>query len=189
MNSTKIVKETLDTIKVIDPHCHLRPDKLSADNLADILLYHHLWIELVSSGMSQFEVTKSGLPHELLDPDMSPRERVKRAIKYLPNIKNTTIGLFFRWIMRDLFNIEKDIEVENWEEIFNQVGERCSDPTWGENILCDHCGIEYSITVDTSTRPTFKRLLQGKNGVPINIVREYIAVSYTHLTLPTNREV
>jgi hypothetical protein len=52
----QVVREALDNTKVIDPHCHLRPEKPCADNLADILLYHHVWIELVSSGMPQDEV-------------------------------------------------------------------------------------------------------------------------------------
>jgi len=42
------VRKALDQAKVIDPHCHLRLGKPSADNLADILLYHHVWIELIS---------------------------------------------------------------------------------------------------------------------------------------------
>lgn len=169
-----LIKEALDKTKVIDPHCHLRPDKPSAETLADILLYHHLWIELVSSGMDQFEVTRSGFPQELVDPEISSLERVRRAVKYLPNIRNTTIGLLFRWIMRELYGIEDELGEENCENIFHRAGERMSDPAWVEKILGDYCGIEYSITVNTDSTPSSARFLQGKEGVPVNIVREYI---------------
>jgi len=118
MKAISVVREALDDVKIIDPHCHLRPEKPSADNLADILLYHHLWIELISSGMDQFEVTKSGFPHELVDPEIPPLERVKRAVQYLPCIRNTTVGLFFRWIMKDLFNMEDALGERNIEKIF-----------------------------------------------------------------------
>ena len=87
------INRALDTVKVIDPHCHLDPAQPSARNLADIVLYHHVWIELVSSGMGQNEVTVEGLPHELADPQMEPFERVRRSIPYLRNIGNTTVGL------------------------------------------------------------------------------------------------
>jgi len=174
MDALYSVRKALDAVKVIDPHCHIRPNKPAADNLADIFLYHHLWIELVSTGMDQFEVTKSGYPHELVDPEMPPCERVKLAAKYLPNISNTTVGMFFRWIMLDLFDIKDEIEEKNIEEIFHRVGERCADPSWGEKVLQDYCGIECSITVNNNSTPSSKRLLQGKEGVPVNIVREYI---------------
>ncbi|KPJ85456.1 MAG: hypothetical protein AMS17_14335 [Spirochaetes bacterium DG_61] len=174
MKAISVVREALDDVKIIDPHCHLRPEKPSADNLADILLYHHLWIELISSGMDQFEVTKSGFPHELVDPEIPPLERVKRAVQYLPCIRNTTVGLFFRWIMKDLFNMEDALGERNIEKIFHNVGERCSDPLWEDKVLRNYCGIEYNITVNTDTVSSSKRMLQGKEGVPVNIVREYI---------------
>jgi hypothetical protein len=174
MKAQRAVAEALNAARVIDPHCHLRPYKPSADNLADILLYHHLWIELVSSGMDQCNVTKSGLPHELADPEIPSDVRVRRAVQYVPHIRNTTTGLFFRWIMRDLYDIEEELEEGNCEEIFHRVGERCSDPVWGEKVLRDVCGIEYSLTVNNDSTPSSNRLLQGKEGAPVNIVREYM---------------
>lgn len=168
------IKEAIDNTKVVDPHCHLNPDKPSANTLADILLYHHLWIELISAGMGQFEVTRRGFPHELVDPEISSLERVRRAIKYLPNIRNTTISLLFRWLMTDLFGIEDEFRKENCENIFNRVHERISDTKWNEKVLRNYCRIEYSITVNTASIPSSGRLLRGKEGVPVNIVREYI---------------
>jgi len=174
MKVRPVIKDALDNAKVIDPHCHLRPHKPSADNFADLLLYHHLWIELVSSGMGQYEVTKSGFPHELTDPEIEPLERVRRAVKYLKNIKNTTIGVFFKWIMNDLYEIKEELGEHNIEGIFNKVGERCNDPKWQEDVLRNYCGIEYNITVNIDGKPYSDKILKGKEGVPVNIVREYI---------------
>ena len=69
------IPRALERVKTFDPHCHLRLDKPAADNLADILQYHHVWIELVSSGMGQYEVTSTGLPQELADPQIRSEER------------------------------------------------------------------------------------------------------------------
>ena len=116
MNDTqRLIRKALDDVRVIDPHCHLRLAKPAADTLADVVLYHHVWIELISSGMSPFEVSASGLPHELKAPEMSPFERVRRSLKYLPNTRNTTLGLFLRWILRDLYGIDQLAES-------NQIG-------------------------------------------------------------------
>lgn len=48
------ISEALRTVKVIDPHVHLNAAKPEATTLADIVLYHHVWIELVSSGMGNW---------------------------------------------------------------------------------------------------------------------------------------
>jgi len=174
MDDIDVVKGALDKVKVIDPHCHLRPQKPSADSFTDILLYHHLWIELVSSGMGLYDVTKSGLPHELVDPGIDPRERISRASKYLKYIKTTTVGLFFRWILKDLYGFGDEIHEGNIEEIHDRVGERARDFKWQEQVLRERCGIEYNITVTTEGEPYSDRMLKGREGVPVNIVREYI---------------
>ncbi len=86
-DAEKKIGRALETMKVIDPHCHLDAARPAASSLADIVLYHHVWIELVSAGMGQTEVTRAGLPHEMIDPGMDPLERVRRALPYLPRIR------------------------------------------------------------------------------------------------------
>src|SRR5512133_3324426 len=104
-DTRRVIRQALADVKVVDPHCHLRPYKPAADTLADIVLYHHIWIELVSSGMNRFELTRAGLPHEMVDPEMPPIERVRLALPYLPNIQNTVSGMFLRWILQDLYGL------------------------------------------------------------------------------------
>ena len=87
------LRQALRDVKTVDPHCHLNPREPGASHLADLLLYHHVWIELVSSGMDQYEVTRAGLPQELSDPEIPARESVRRALPYLPNIQATMLWI------------------------------------------------------------------------------------------------
>jgi len=146
----EIVQEALNNVKVIDPHCHLRTEKPCADNLADIVLYHHVWIELVSSGMPQYEVTQAGLPHELVDPGVPPFERVRRSLKYLDHIKSTTCGLYLRWLLNDLYGV-RDLNERNLEQVFEIVQEKANDAAWQTGFLSDRCGIKRSVTVESET--------------------------------------
>ena len=164
--SSRIIHEALSSVRVIDPHCHLRAEKPGADNLADIVLYHHLWIEMVSSGMPQCEVTRAGLPHELADPEMPPFERVERALKYLGNVSSTTTGLYLRWLLQDLYGVEALTE-GNWESVYSQVQDKATDEAWQAGFLEEFCGIERCITVE-SDAPS-ERVLIGNEHVLQNL--------------------
>ncbi len=166
----RAIAEALGTARVIDPHCHLRPDRPAADNLADIVLYHHVWIELVSAGMPQHEVTKPGLPHELVDPEMDPLERVRRALPYLPHVQSTTSGLFLRWILSDLYHIE-EIHEGNLAEADALVRARAGERDRAGQVLRDACGISHSLTVERgSGGPAAPGMLQGRELSIINLI-------------------
>jgi len=159
------IAERLSSASVIDPHCHLRPDKPSADDLADIVLYHHVWVELISAGMGQYEVSTSGLCQELADPEIPPLERVRRALPHLENIENTTLGLFLRWLLEDLYGIA-GLDEDNLEACFDLVEERGRDETWQDHVLKNRCGIEYSITVQGGGEPYAETMLSGIEWFP-----------------------
>jgi len=161
-----IVHEALQNVKVIDPHCHLRPERPCADNLADIVLYHHIWIELVSSGMPQHEVTSAGMPHELVDPEIPAFERVRRSLKYLDNIKSTTAGVCLRWLLSDLYGV-KELNEQNLESVYRLVQDKASDEQWQTEFLQRTCGIERSITVESAS-PS-ERVLIGNEHVLQNL--------------------
>ncbi len=154
----KKIGEALRTVKVIDPHCHLNAAKPAGANLADIVLYHHVWIELVSSGMGQTEVTKAGLPHELVDPQMEPLERVKRLLPHLPKIRNTTVGTLLGWLLQDLYGIKGTLDQSNLEKLAAAAEKTGSDPTWPERLFSDICGIEQAITVEAWKGKRFERI-------------------------------
>lgn len=146
---TRRLAEKLDEIPVIDVHSHLRADKPTADSLADVLLYHHVWIELVSSGMPATEVTRAGLPHELVDPEMAPEQRVRRALPYLHNIRNTLSAYFLRVILQELYGVpDGQLTSENWESVFATVAEKAARADWEDELLERRCHIEQLLTVE-----------------------------------------
>lgn len=161
----KRITESLNTVSVIDPHCHLNPIQLTAGNLADLLFYHHVWIELVSSGMDKYEVTKAGLPHEMANPEMEPFERVKRALPHLTHIRNTTIGLFLRWILSDLYGIREYPTSANLKRVYELIEKRAKEKSWGEKVLSDFCHIEHSITVEGFNQPFPERLSKASEAL------------------------
>lgn len=162
------LRQALDQVTVIDPHCHLRPQKPAADNLADIVLYHHVWIELVSAGLPQTAVTRAGLPHELADPGMTPLERVRRSLRYLPRLDNTTSGVMLRWLLEDLYGVGSLTDA-GLEMVGTLVQAKGSDPNWQEEVLRQHCHIETSISVEHVGVPYSPAMAMGAEGLPVNL--------------------
>jgi hypothetical protein len=153
------IHEALRTVKTIDPHVHLNAAKPTASTLADVVFYHHVWIELVSSGMGQREVTQAGLPQEMADPQMDPLERVKRALPYLPRIRNTTMGVLLGWLLTDLYACKGYLDKSNVEELAAAVARTGNDANWSEHLFSEICGIEQAITVRPWKGKRFERIV------------------------------
>jgi glucuronate isomerase len=154
----KRIGEALDTVMVIDPHCHLDAAHPAARNIADIVLYHHVWIELVSAGMGQFEVTRAGLPHELVDPQMDPMERVRRVMPYLPRIRNTTVSMLLKWLLEDLYGVKGGLKESGLDALAAEIDRRAHDDKWPEHFYADISRIEKGATVEKTGEKRFPRL-------------------------------
>ena len=164
----KRLADALDAIPVIDVHSHMRVGKPQADHLADILLYHHLGSELISAGLPADTIWRDELPHELVDPGIPPKDRVRSALPYLRRIRNTAVCCLLRTLLADLYDVPKgEIDESNLDEVWQRVAARAEDPTWSETLLRDRCGIAHSTTVehlDTATpRPGFSFMSEGLN--------------------------
>jgi hypothetical protein len=144
----------LNAAPVVDPHTHLRASKPAADNLADLVLYHHVWVELVSAGMPPTAATRAGLPHELADPGMDPLDRVNAALPYLPHVRNTTCGYLLRTLLADLYGVPAgELTKDNVDDVAARVAERAGDPSWASHVLKDRCHIQSSLTVERGQGP------------------------------------
>jgi hypothetical protein len=154
----KRITRALDEVRVFDPHCHLDAARPAASTLADVVLYHHVWIELVSAGMGEGEVTRAGLPHEMADPGMDPLERVRRALPWLGRIRNTTVGTLLGWLLRDLYGLEKGLTEDGLERLASTVQERGRDTGWPERFFSGVCGIERAATVEPMGEKRFPRI-------------------------------
>lgn len=164
------INEALAEVRIIDPHCHLRPEKPAADNLADILLYHHVWIELVSSGMDQYEVTKAGLPVEVRDPQMPPMEQCRKVLPWLPNIQSTTLGYFLRTILADLYDVQ-ELNESNLEQVYAAVEKKGADPLWQDELINRRCGMDALVSVEwKESRPYSPMVLRARENAPTMIV-------------------
>jgi glucuronate isomerase len=154
----KKIFDTLEAVIVVDPHTHLNAIQPAARSLADIVLYHHVWIELVSAGMDQYEVTKAGLPHELADPQMEPIERVRRVLPYLPRIRNTTVGSLLGWLLADLYGIRGILKASDLDALAAEVERRGLDTAWPERFFSEICRIEKAATVERFVQKPFARI-------------------------------
>ena len=56
------LRDAIAAAPVIDPHSHLRAWRPEAGTIADLVLYHHVWVELVSAGMPANATSHAGLP-------------------------------------------------------------------------------------------------------------------------------
>lgn len=128
------IKALIDDIPVIDIHTHLGTGGVwQARDLTDLLFYHWLGTEL----------RNAGLPEEIWSPTsggqgtmpLEPRDRVRAAIPYCRNIRNTSNYWAFQGILRDLYGIEDGLNEDNWQKAFDAVAERASDPSWEVEVL------------------------------------------------------
>jgi hypothetical protein len=150
----RTLRSEIDAAPVVDPHTHLRPSRPQADGLADILLYHHVWVELVAAGLPATAATKAGLPHELADPKMEPIDRARAVLPYLGNIRNTTCGSLLRTLLGDLYGVPAgELTEGNLEDVFALAAQRAQDPAWGPHVLRDRCHIVSSLTVERNGEP------------------------------------
>ncbi len=98
---TEIFEEVAN-IPLVDIHTHLNHRRLKAKDLSEIIIYHYIATELVSSGM----------PREILDLE-DPDERVRRIIPFLKNVKNTSTFWALRRVL-SLFNFNEELNEESF---------------------------------------------------------------------------
>jgi len=106
------IYEEVSELPLIDIHTHLDPYKLRAGNLSEIVLYHYIATELVTSGM----------PREILNMN-DPDERVEKIIPFLKRIRNTSTF----WALNRIFSILFGFSGELTEDNFKLLKEKFLD--------------------------------------------------------------
>lgn len=163
----RLIQET----PVYDPHSHLRAHRPQADTLADLVLYHHVWIELVSAGMPAKATTRAGLPHELADPQMAPEDRVRAALPYLTHLRNTTLGYLLRTLLEDLYGVAGgELTPRNVDALCERVAAEAEREGRGEEVLADRCGIVRALTVEARREKTLPIMGRAREGIPANLL-------------------
>lgn len=115
MSQESIFRKIYDEIKdipVVDIHTHLNPLHLKSKDLSEIVLYHYIATELVTSGM----------PQEILNIE-DKNERVRRSLPFLKNIRNTSTFWALKRILSDLFSFSEELS----EESFPKLKEKFED--------------------------------------------------------------
>jgi hypothetical protein len=142
MNHRFLVMELhdgLEKIPLLDVHTHLDASHLAARGLHDILLYHMVISDLVSAGCSS---------RQRLSEDPDDREtstRLVEAIPYLRYIQNTSMYWGLKVILRDLYQWDQPITLENWQILDKLIRERSGDIEW-EIELSRRSGIQRAST-------------------------------------------
>ncbi len=135
--------QRLSVLPILDAHTHLVGNRLGARGLHDILLYHMAVSELYSAGCpSGSRLTQY--------PGWPSREeahgRILEALPYLSFVRGTSISWGIRTLLRDLYEWDKPITVENWESLDGLIRERADDGVWHREILrragVQRCGSE-----------------------------------------------
>lgn len=129
----------LVSVPLLDVHTHLDSDHLAARGLHDILLYHMLVSDLASAGCS----SRDRLSEE---PSRAEGEtRLREAIPFLHQIRNTSATWGARIILRDLYDWREPVTLENWQRLDDQIRERASESAWAESVLT-RAGIQRAST-------------------------------------------
>ena len=117
----------LDWLVLIDPHTHINPLAPTSKDLSEILGYHYYTELAHSAGMPRAEIEAEGL---------SPREKVRRIVAWLPALDNTIQASWLVEMARSLFGFEDDhIGLHNWESLYAAADASFSRPTWTANVL------------------------------------------------------
>lgn len=119
-------------IPAIDVHTHLIGGQLGARGLHDVLLYHMVVSDLYAAGCPDGR----RLPQY---PGRASRAeaqgRIEQALPFLKDIQNTSSFWGVQLILRDLYDWNEPITLDNWRDLDASIGERADDRAWHHSIL------------------------------------------------------
>ena len=119
--------EALHELVIVDPHTHIDALSPASTTLADILGYHY-YTELDHS---------AGMPKDQIEePDLDPKEKVRRLIENMGPIDNTIQYSWFVEMAQQFFDFDGDrIDSTNWEPIYDTATEKMNQADWSQQVL------------------------------------------------------
>ncbi|MFO0897049.1 MAG: glucuronate isomerase [Pirellulales bacterium] len=119
--------DELDALWLVDPHTHINPQVPAARSLADILGYHY-YTELVHA---------AGVPRsEIENPQLSPRDKVRRLAAGLSPLENTAQHQWLLEILRQFFGFEHArLTADNADEAYDLVERKTRASDWPAEVL------------------------------------------------------
>lgn len=134
MNTSLIesLESALKEIPVLDIHTHLVGGKLGAAGLHDILLYHMVVSDLYAAGCPDGARLTQFPQWPIRD---EARQRIERALPFLPHIQNTSSWWGVRIILAELYSWREPISASNWQKLDALIRERSTDRSWHHSIL------------------------------------------------------
>jgi glucuronate isomerase len=131
-NIVQELESALTTVPMLDIHTHLVGGNLGARGLHDVLLYHMVISDLYAAGCP----SGARLTQYPQWPDKDEaHNRIRDALPFLPHIQNTSSFWGVRMILRELYNWNEPMRVDNWERLDNLIRERADDRAWHHSIL------------------------------------------------------
>ena len=126
------LEAALADLPLLDVHTHLVGGRLGARGLHDSLLYHMVISDLYAAGcpdgarLTQFPAWPA---------EAEAHERIRRALPFLPKIRNTSSAWGVRLILQDLYGWQEPITADNWRNLDARIRERAEDRAWHHAIL------------------------------------------------------
>ena len=155
-NLFKRIKQEIEGIPLIDLHTHIRIENPNARNLAEILFYHFVSLEFISSGVNVTE----GLP-TFAHPLPKDEETIEKAlIKYIPflkNLENTSTYQCLVNIFKDLYEFDlRGITLQNYKVLYDKIVKTSNDDNWTREVLQKRCKVETLVSTNFEDTPESK---------------------------------
>ncbi len=127
------IKEWVDSVPLVDIHSHIDGEHPNAKDARQIIFYHYIVTELVSTGM----------PPKTISPELPIEEAVKGAIPYLALIRNTSTYWYFTKMLRELYGFEEaEINEKNYESLLEAIKARKGQRDWYRQVLTEKAKVK-----------------------------------------------
>ena len=109
---------------IFDPHSHIDAHRPAARTLDEVLGYHY-YTELCHS---------AGMPAELVDPGLDPRERSRNLARYLDRIDNTVQHSWLVEIARTFHGFEGPITPDSIDRLHDRADHQGDASAWDRQV-------------------------------------------------------